>query len=185
MIKQLEEVNSDLEFHLEVAKRADADGDRTTQEDRVSLNTSATRSGNNLRRQTNELNAIVEGFEEVVRQLINNAVPPQQLAENMRSTIVNPLKAVVNDRMPIADHAVSEFRVAAQDGRPAESLVAASRVEVGQVVASLKVILENVRDMAEFHEALRDLKAILDEQQKNLDQTKKLQKNQLIDDILK
>jgi len=47
------------------------------------------------------------------------------------------------------------------------------------------VVLENVRDMAEFHEALRDLKAILDELQKNREETKKLQKNQLIDDILK
>jgi hypothetical protein len=35
--------------------------------------------------------------------------------------------------------------------------------------------------MAEFHEALRDLKAILDEQQKTLDETKRLQKSQLID----
>ncbi len=185
VIKQLEEMNSDLEFHLEVGQRVDSAGAGAAQEDRVSLSTCATRSGNNLRRQTNELNAIVEGFEEVVRQLVNNAVPPQQLAENMRSTIVNPLKAVTSEMMPIADNAVSEFRVAAQDGRQIGSLVAESRVEVGRVIASLKVILENVRDMAEFHEALRDLKAILDEQQKNLEQTKKLQRNQLIDDILK
>jgi hypothetical protein len=39
--------------------------------------------------------------------------------------------------------------------------------------------------MAEFHEALRDLKAIFDEQQQNLERTRKLQKNELFDDILK
>ena len=185
VIKQLEELNSDLQFHQDVAKRVDAAGAGAAQEDRVSLSTSATRSGNNLRRQTNELNAIVEGFEEVVRQLINNAVPPQQLAENMRSSIVDPLKAVSNDMMPSADHAVGALRVAAQENLPVEALVNQSRTEVTQVISSLKQILENVRDMAEFHEALRDLKAILDEQQKNLEQTKRLQKNQLIDDILK
>ena len=134
---------------------------------------------------SNELNAVIEGFEEVVRQLINNAIPPQQLAENMRSTSVDPLKVASGEMMPSADRTVGAFRVAAQDGQKLEELVRLSRTEVSNVVASLKLILENVRDMAEFHEALRDLKAILDEQQKNLEQTRKLQKNQLIDDILK
>ncbi len=184
VIAQLEELNGDLQFHQEAAKRVDAAGAAAAPEDRASLNTCATRSGNNLRRQTNELNAIVEGFEEVVRQLINNAVPPQQLAENMRSTIVDPLRAVSGEMMTSADRTVSAFRVAAQERQRTETLVAQSSAEVTQVIRALKVILENVRDMAEFHEALRDLKAILDEQQKNLEQTKKLQKNQLIDDIL-
>jgi len=185
VIAQLEELNGDLQFHQQVAERVDAAGAEAASEDRASLNTCATRSGNNLRRQTNELNAIVEGFEEVVRQLINNAVPPQQLAENMRSTIVDPLRAVSTEMMTSADRTVSAFRVAAQERQSTEALVAQSRTEVTQVMVALKAILENVRDMAEFHEALRDLKGILDEQQKNLEQTKKLQKNQLIDDILK
>jgi len=184
VIAQLEELNGDLQFHQEVAKRVDAAGAAAAPEDRASLNTCATRSGNNLRRQTNELNAIVEGFEEVVRQLINNAVPPQQLAENMRSTIVDPLRAVSGEMMTSADRTVSAFRVAAQERQRTETLVSQSSAEITQVISALKVILENVRDMAEFHEALRDLKAILDEQRKNLEQTKKLQKNQLIDDIL-
>ena len=87
--------------------------------------------------------------------------------------------------MTSADRAVSAFRVAAQSGQKMDEIVRLSRTEVASVITSLKLILENVRDMAEFHEALRDLKAILDEQQKNLEQTRKLQKNQLIDDILK
>jgi hypothetical protein len=185
VISQLEELNNDLLFHKDVAARVDEAGANAVQEDRVSLNTSATRSGNNLRRQANELSSIIEGFEEVVRQLINNAVPPQQLAENMRSSIVDPLKVVSAEMLPSADRAVSALRVAAQDGQPTELLVANANAEVTKVILALKVVLENVRDMAEFHEALRDLKAILDELQKNRDETKKLQKNQLIDDILK
>lgn len=185
IIRQLEEVETDLQFHQDVAGRVDQQGAASAPEDRASLNTCASRSGNSLRRQTNELNAVIEGFEEVVKQLINNAIPPQQLAENMRLTIVDPLKAASGEMMTSADRAVSAFRVAAQDGQQVEELVRLSQNEVGSVIVSLKLILENVRDMAEFHEALRDLKAILDEQQKNLEQTRKLQKNQLIDDILK
>ena len=185
IIRQLEEVETDLQFHQDVATRVDQKGDSSTSEDRASLNTCASRSGNSLRRQTNELNAVIEGFEEVVKQLVNNAVPPQQLAENMRTTIVEPLKVASGEMMTSADRAVSAFRVAAQSGQKMDEIVRLSRTEVASVITSLKLILENVRDMAEFHEALRDLKAILDEQQKNLEQTRKLQKNQLIDDILK
>lgn len=185
VIKQLEELSGDLQFHQSIAERAEAAGASASQEDMVSLTTCATRSGNNLRRQTNELNSIAEGFEEVVKQLVNNAVPPQQLAENMRTGIVEPLRAVSEDMLPLADRSIGAFRVAAQSSQPAVPLIEKSRNDVQQVILSLRAILENVRDMAEFHEALRDLKAILDEQQKNLEQTKKLQKNQLIDDILK
>lgn len=184
VIAQLEEISSDLQIHEQVADRIQ-EGNSTTAEDRASLNTCATRSGNNWRRQTNELSAIVEGFEEIVRQLVNNAVPPQQLAENMRTSIVDPLKSITTDSMSQVDSALGAFRVAAQDGRAAGPMVRDCRAGVTEVISALKQILENVRDMAEFHEALRDLKAILDEQQKNLERTRKLQKNQLLEDLLK
>ncbi|MFN9721154.1 MAG: hypothetical protein ACK58L_20850 [Planctomycetota bacterium] len=181
VIKQLEEVQNDLVFHQDVAKRLDAAGVNGSSEDRVSLNTCASRSGNNLRRQANEMSAVVVGFEEIVRQLINNSVPPAQLAENMTQSIVEPLRQVAGEQMVEADRAVSLFRVAVQEGQSSVTLVTASREEVSETIQQLREILENVRDMAEFHEALRDLKAILDEQQKTLDETKKLQKSQLID----
>ncbi len=183
VIKQLEEVQNDLTFHQDVAKRLDAAAANGSTEDRASLSTCASRSGNNLRRQANEMNAIVEGFEEIVRQLINNAVPPAQLAENMTQSIVEPLRRVADEQMIKADRAVSLFRVAVQEGQSSAALVTASRDEVTEAIQQLREILENVRDMAEFHEALRDLKAILDEQQETLDATKKLQKSQLIDKL--
>lgn len=184
VIQQLEEHRNDLQFHLEVAKRTDSAENGGLPEDRISLSACATRCGNGLRRQTNELNSIIEGFEEIVRQLRNNAVPPAQLAENMESTIVIPMKQASAVLLPSADRAVSEFRVAAQEGGTLSSLVATSRNETEKTITALRVILESVRDMAEFHEALRDLKAILDEQRKTLEETRKIQKNQLIDDIL-
>jgi hypothetical protein len=98
---------------------------------------------------------------------------------------VEPLKTVSGDMISSADRSVSAFRVAAVEGQPAEALVAESARQVSTVIAALKQILENVRDMAEFHEALRDLKAILDEQKQILEGTKKLQKSRLFEDILK
>ena len=183
VIAQLEEVRDDLQFHSDVARRVDAAGASPTVEDRASLNTSATRSGNNLRRQTNELNSIVEGFEEIVQQLENNAIPPQQQAEDMRAMIVRPLQDVSGEMMATADRAVSAFRVAAMDLQPTESLVNRSSEKVSDVIVSLKVILENVRDMAEFHELLKEGKAIEDKLEELMQNMKDLQKRELLEKL--
>jgi len=179
VIQELERVRDDLQFHEDVAKRVEGDGANSQSEDRIGLTTCATRCGNSLRRQSNELTAVAESFEEIVAQLINNAIPPQQLAEAMRTDIVRPLLAVTEEPMNMADRSVSEFRVAATSGRAASQLVAVSIRDVSSVIAELRGILENVRDMAEFHEALRDLKDILEEQQRILNETKQEQINNL------
>ena len=179
VVAQLEEVRDDLLFHADVARRTDAAGTAATPEDRASLNTSATRSGNNLRRQTNELSSIVEGFEEIVQQLENNAISPQE----MRALIVQPLRAVSEDRMPLADRAVSAFRVAAMDSRPSETLVIQSGEQVSEIIAALKLILENVRDMAEFHELLKEGKAISDKLEELMQEMKDLQKRELLEKL--
>ncbi len=183
VIAQLEEVRDDLHFHSDVARRVDAAGAAASVEDRASLNTSSTRGGNNLRRQTNELNSIVEGFEEIVQQLENNAIPPQQQAEDMRALIVRPLQNVSSEMMPTADRAVSAFRVAAMESQPTEMLVNRSSEKVSDVITSLKLILENVRDMAEFHELLKEGKAINDKLEELMQKMKDLQKRELLEKL--
>ena len=180
VIAQLEQIRNDLQFQTDVARRVDAAGAAASLEDRASLNTSATRSGNNVRRQTNELNSIVEGFEQIVQQLENNAIPPQQQAEEMRATIVRPLQNVSGEMMATADRAVSAFRVAALDAQPTETLVIRSSEKVSDVIASLKLILDSVRDMAEFHELLKEGKAIEDKLEQLMQNMKDLQKRELL-----
>ena len=85
--------------------------------------------------------------------------------------------------MADADRVIGNFRVAAMDKSRLGPHVTESAERVSDVITQLKLILENVRDMAEFHEALRDLKAILEEQQKLLDETRALQKRNLIDKL--
>ncbi len=183
VIAQLEEVRDDLQFHSDVARRVDAGGTSASLEDRTSLNTSATRCGNNLRRQTNELNSIMEAFEEIVQQLENNAIPPQQQAKDMRAMIVRPLQNVSGEMMPAADRAASAFRLAAIDSLPSETLVNHSSEKVSDVIASLKLILESVRDMAEFHELLKEGKAIGDKLEELMQKMKDLQKRELLEKL--
>jgi hypothetical protein len=184
VIQQLQQVKEDLVFHKEIAVRVEtAASDQVAVADRASLTNCANRAGENLRRQNIELLSIIEGFTEVIDQLINNAIPPRQLAENMRSQIVQPLNQVTDSLLNQADRSVSQFRVNAIDGKPCSDAVSEAEQAVTVVIVRLQSILENVRDMAEFHEALRDLKAILEEQQRVLEKTKQEKLKGFFDDL--
>ncbi|MCA9082447.1 MAG: hypothetical protein KDA81_00260 [Planctomycetaceae bacterium] len=183
VISQLEQIRDDLTFHIEVADRLQAAADAASSEDRISLTTCATRSGDNLRRQTNELNSITEGFEEIIQQLINNAIPPQKLAEDMQSDIVQPLRDHVLKLIPKADRSLSSFRVSSTTGNATPEQVKASIQDISDLIAELQNVLEKVRDMAELHEALSDLKSIFEEQLRILEETKALSKKRAIEKL--
>lgn len=184
VIGQLEDIRRDLEFHQQVAVRTDAAGAAASETDLASLATCGSRSGNSLRRQANELNAIIESFEEIVRQLVNNAVPLHN-AETMQAGIVDPLKQARDVAVPQVDRAVAAFRTAVTEGVPVADLAKRSEAEIAALITALRGILDNVRDLAEFHEALRDLKQLSEEQQRLMEETKRLLKNRLLDDLLK
>ncbi|MEZ6039030.1 MAG: hypothetical protein R3C20_00895 [Planctomycetaceae bacterium] len=182
VISELDQLQQDLNFHQSVASRLENATDRKAEDD-AAVTTCATRAGNTLRRQGNELTSIADGFDEIISQLLNNAIPPQQLAMNMRDEILMPIRRVTKTPLSNADRTISEFRVAAMDRKPVTRLISDSAAQVSAMISTLRTILENVRDMAEFHEALRDLKSILEEQQKILDETRALQKRNLIDKL--
>lgn len=184
VIGQLEDIRRDLEFHQQVAVRADAAGAGAAETDVASLSTCGSRSGNSLRRQANELNAIIESFEEIVRQLVNNAIPLHN-AETMQAGIVDPLKQARDVAVPQVDRAVAAFRTAVTERVPVAELAKRSEAELAGLITALRAILDNVRDLAEFHEALRDLKQLSEEQQRLMEETKRLMKNRLLDDLLK
>lgn len=180
VIQRLEQIRDDVKFHEAAAARLSAGGATdTASQDRIALTDCARRSGDSLRVQSNELASIRVGFEEVIEQLINNQIPPRQLASDMRDRIVTPLQQILDGQMKAADNTISEFRVAASRGEDCGSLVARSVTDIEAAIAGLRGILENVRDMAEFHEVLSDLNAILKDQEKiqketNAEQIKRL-----------
>jgi hypothetical protein len=184
VLGQLEDIRRDLQLHQQVALRTEAAGGAAVETDLASLLTCGSRSGNSLRRQANELNAIIESFEEIVRQLVNNAIPLHN-AETMQAGIVDPLKQIRDTSLPQVDRAIAAFRGAAMERQPTAQLIAQSESQLSAVITALRGILDNVRDLAEFHEALRDLKQLSEEQQRLMEETKRLLKNRLLDDLLK
>lgn len=175
-IQKMKQVQSDLEFHREIAERLEAGSSPAkTVQDRASVAQCARRSGDSIRRQANSLQAVHLGFEEIVAQLLNNEIPPAILAENMRKGIVVPLNAAVEGSMVRADRAVSEYRVTADAGTDCLSQIEASERQVSVAIKELETILASVRDLAEFHEVLNDLNDLLEEHKRIQQETIKAQ----------
>ena len=184
LIARVEEVRKDLQFHSAAATRIDTAGAAATREDLAAIDSCGGRSVNSLRRQANELNALIEAFEEILQQLVNNAIPLHN-AEAMQVGIVDPLKRIRDTGMPAADRAVAAVRAAALASQPLLPPVQQAENVLAELINTMQGILESVRDLAEFHEAVRDLQQLSEEQKKVLEETKRLQKNQLFDDLLK
>lgn len=183
LIARLEEVQKDLQFHSTAAQRVDAAGSAAVREDLAAIDSCGNRSVNALRRQANELNAILAAFEEILQQLVNNAIPLHN-AEAMQAGIIDPLRQIRDSGMPGADRAIAAIRAAALAAQPVLPPFQQADTVLTELIRTMKNILESVRDMAEFHEAVRDLQQLSEEQKKVMEETKRLQKNQLFDDLL-
>lgn len=177
VITKLEQIENDLIFHTDIATRLDQESGTDDQKsaDVASLNRCAESSGNTLRRQKNELDAINKSFQEIAQQLINNAIPPKQLADNMQIQIIQPLQEVSDTAITKADRSLSRFRVAAGKGLSTADLIPDAQQDVRAIIDELKTILDQVRDMAEFHEALSDLKSMLEDQKRLMEETRRQQ----------
>lgn len=184
VIAALVAIQTDLEFQTEIAARIDAAGsDEVSPEDRSGLSNSAKLNGDSLRRQNNELKSIVESFAEIREELINNSIPPRQLADDMNTNIIEPLRLVSTGLMDDADRSLSRFRVAATSGQPSSEHLKRSIQDVTKVLAELRRILENVRDMAEFHELYQEGKFIYEDLLRIWEETRELQKKRAIEKL--
>lgn len=177
VIAKLEQTEADLIFHQEIAERLDTQQGTPEQKaaDRASLNRTADSAGNTLRRQKNELDAINKAFQDIAQQLINNAITPALMAEQMQTQVIDRLTATSETTIPEADRSLSRFRVAADKSLSTVELLPKAKQDVRNVIDELRIILEQVRDTAEYHELISGLKNLLDEQKRLQNETKRQQ----------
>lgn len=184
VIVALTRIQEDLTFHLDIARRIEAaDVETASPEDLRGLSGCARESGDSLRRQNNELKSIIESFEEIRAELINNSISPKERADDMKYKIIDPLQNVRTGLLDKADRSVSRFRVAATSGKPSAAVMTESIEDVTNTIVRLREILENVRDMAEFHELYQEGKYIYEDILKLWEQTKELQRKRAIEKL--
>ena len=129
---------------------------------------------------------VTDGFRDVLAELVNNGVQTPQQVERLQTAILDPLAEIVADLFPAADRAAGALRAAAEDGRPPAELAAAAGLAAAaadRLAEAMAAVLTEMTDLAEFHEAVRDLQRLVDRQEDLLDRTRDEQKRDLIDGL--
>ena len=131
--------------------------------------------------------AVVAGdFRAILAELVNNGVQTPSQVERLESAILTPLAEIVDDLFPEADRAAGALRALAEDGRPPIELAAAAANAADatdRLADAMAAVLTEMTDLAEFHEAVRDLQRLVDRQEELLDRTRDEQKRDLIDGL--
>ncbi|MFK7822202.1 MAG: hypothetical protein AB8G99_26135 [Planctomycetaceae bacterium] len=183
VISQVQGVRDDLVKHRDRFRRLPNVDQAEADLINTAVASCASRSLNTVRKNGNETRSIEVAFADIVDELINNAIPPQSLAEEMRRSIVRPLNVINVDDFPTVDTALGSFKLATERETVRTDQIDASIAAVDQTLAHMKILLDEIKDLAELHEIVKDLKQLIDAQREIYDKTKALQKKKLIEKL--
>ncbi|MEM9701211.1 MAG: hypothetical protein AAF907_02055, partial [Planctomycetota bacterium] len=119
-------------------------------------------------------------------ELVNNAVQTSSSVSRLEELILQPLAEISDELFPEADRAAGALRAAAENGAsPDELVAAASRASeaTDRLAAAMEAVMQEMKDLAEYHEAVRDLQLMVQRQEELLNRTKEEQKNLLIEGL--
>ncbi|NNJ24529.1 hypothetical protein [Alienimonas chondri] len=130
--------------------------------------------------------AVRSGFREILAELVNNAVQNSSAVSRLEELILEPLTVITDDLFPEADRAAGALGAAAETGAsgPERAAAAAAAAQATERLASaMAKVLQEMEDLAEYHEAVRDLQLLVQAQEELLERTKREQKTDLIDGL--
>ena len=143
----------------------------------------AVRSQASIRKNATETLAIEDAFREILEELVNNSVHTRQMMDRMDNLIVKRLANINTTDFPDVDVKIGEFRLSTEQNVDFKPRISRSLVSIDTMLRHMQLVLDEIQDLAEFHEALRDLQAIIDAQKELSDKTRETQKKKLIDNL--
>ena len=138
----------------------------------------ANRAAGELSQNAGQTRAVAAGFRSILRELVNNRVQTSQQVARIEGLILEPLDEIADRGFPAAERSVGGLR----DGdAPAAADFAAAAGRADRLAADMRVVLREMEDLAEFNEAVRDLKQLVERQEGLRDRTRDEQERDLLD----
>ena len=185
IIKEITETRQDLVLHRGRAEKAKAlkakgpaagkEAEFQTRLDDIQLAvvTSAERALHQIGKNHNEAQALEQDFRELLEELVNNAVHTQKMVNRIKSLIVKPMHGINETDFPACDRAVGLFRLANEKGTDPIPRIDDSVTDIDTMLIHMQAVLKEMQDLVKFHEAIRNLKKIIDDEQDVRRNTKK------------
>ncbi|MEX2286910.1 MAG: hypothetical protein WD648_07465 [Planctomycetaceae bacterium] len=192
IIKEVETMQKDLVLHRGRVQEAKAmraaappDQERAKHEEQLkeietAIVVTAERSLHQVRKNAAETAVIEVSFGEILEELVNNAVHTQQQVDRIEGLIVKPLRNVNAVRYPNVDQLLGLYKLANEKGNDPTSAIDQSVAASGEMIEQMKSILNEMRDLVEFHEMVKELETIIQDHKDVTDEAKKKRKEQLL-----
>jgi rubrerythrin len=182
IISEIERTRDDLLVHRDQAvelvklrETADADPD---QKDKlhVSVTNAAERSRHQIGKNRTETTAVAESFQRILDELKNNRVHSTEQIEKIESLIITPLKQITESTFEDADIAVGLFSQKNDKREDPLSAIDQTTDSLNLLLAQMRKVLDEMSDLAEFHELIQGLREMINDVGDIQDKTENKQK---------
>ena len=209
IISEVERTRKDLLDHrlmtgelaqLKASNSRTIEQDNRLEEIEVALTNAAERSLFQIGKNRADTAAVLDTFENILEELVNNGVHTRQMTASLNQSILAPLRLIVSGPPPVTDQAdydqfagnfpdadslVGLFRQAMEEELDPEARIDASTKEISMMLVRMRGVLSEMAELAELHEAIAELKEISDDfeelRKKTIEERKNSLKNKLKD----
>ncbi|MBP87292.1 MAG: hypothetical protein CMJ64_11315 [Planctomycetaceae bacterium] len=139
-----------------------------------------------------ETSGVAASFGDIREELINNRVDTEDRKERIQTQVVEPLKSIASTMFPELEQSIDALTTRL-DERSREAVdpteedsetvtrVEAALAKTEAVLLAMDNVLQNMLDIEDFNELLDRVRDLIAEQEGLLDETKKGQKQQILD----
>jgi hypothetical protein len=180
-LSEMKAVRQDLAAHLERA--AEVQAGRGGERDAEAIRSAADRAYSETQQNANDVRAVRESFGGILEQLVNNRVHTEKQLERIRLGILDPLERLTDERFPTLDRAVGELRLRIADAADPQGAFHASLAAADSLITDMEAALQEMQDLAEFHEAVQDLNQLFEDERALKEKTEEEQKRSVIDTL--
>jgi hypothetical protein len=172
IIEEVEETKQDLALHRERLAEADklrADGNGQKQQDKLqeidaAVGNSAGRSFHQVSKNHSEARDVAQSFLELLEELSNNGVHTDEQVRRIEALIVAPLDEITKIDFPAVLTTVNLFKQTHEKGADSRRQIGDSIETLDTLLLHMQKVLDEMEDLVEFHEALKDLETIIQQQ---------------------
>jgi hypothetical protein len=139
-----------------------------------------------------ETSGVAASFSDIREELINNRVDTEDRKERIQTQIVEPVQNIAATMFPELQQTIDALTTrldersreavdAAEEDTDTVSRAEAALAKTEQVLLAIDSVLQNMLDIEDFNELLDRVRDLISEQEGLLDETKKAQKQQILD----
>jgi hypothetical protein len=138
-----------------------------------------------------EVLGLAAAFREIREELVNNRVDTEDRKVRLQEQIADPLEHIAKVEFPELDRRLEQLaqvvvaveqRKAFQSEDPATVAAAQQTIDqVGEILNQMDAVLKQMKDLEDFNELLDIVRALIEEQEKLLNESRKAQKKIALD----